>query len=126
LPGGDIGGDSFDAWHSNLQRQYDWLPAEVVARLADAYGTRVHLLLQGCRSVADMGEHFGAGLYQREVEFLFEHEWARSAEDVLWRRSKLGLCLNAEQAEALDWFVRRQVAALQSTPCLDAPLRRAG
>jgi glycerol-3-phosphate dehydrogenase len=73
-----------------------------------------------------MGEHFGAGLYQREVEYMLTEEWARSAEDVLWRRSKLGLCFSGEQAEALDWFVRRQVAALQSTHCVDAPLRRAG
>jgi glycerol-3-phosphate dehydrogenase len=126
LPGGDIGSDSFEVWQSAVQRQYDWLPAEVLARLGDAYGTRVHLLLSGCRSVADMGEHFGAGLYQREVEFLIAQEWARSAEDVLWRRSKLGLRLSADQVEALDWFVRRHVAALQTSRSADAPLRRAG
>jgi glycerol-3-phosphate dehydrogenase len=126
LPGGDIGSDSFEAWQSDVQQKYDWLPAPLVARLADAYGTRVHALLQGCHGVADIGEHFGAGLYQREVEYMLTEEWARSAEDVLWRRSKLGLCFSGEQAEALDWFVRRQVAALQSTHCVDAPLRRAG
>jgi glycerol-3-phosphate dehydrogenase len=109
-----------------VQRQYGWLSAEVVARLGDAYGTRLDLLLSGCRSVADMGEHFGAGLYQREVEFMIAQEWARSAEDVLWRRSKLGLRLNAEQVEALDWFVRRSVAVLQTSRSAAAPLRRAG
>lgn len=126
LPGGDIGSDSFEAWQSAVQRQYDWLPAQLVARLADAYGTRVHALLQGCHGIADLGEHFGAGLYQCEVEYMLREEWALSAEDVLWRRSKLGLHLSAEQAEALDWFVRRRVAALHRAHPVDAPLRRAG
>jgi glycerol-3-phosphate dehydrogenase len=121
LPGGDIGSESFDAWQSALQQQYGWLPVDVVTRLGDAYGTRVHRLLQDCQSAADLGTHFGAGLYQREVQFLIEHEWARSAEDVLWRRSKLGLRLSGEQSEALDRFVRARVEGLH----LDcAPLRR--
>ena len=126
LPGGDLGSASFDAWQSEVLRQYDWLPAQLVARLTDAYGTRVHALLQGCHGVADLGEHFGAGLYRREVEYMLTEEWARSADDVLWRRSKLGLRFSAEQAEALDWFVRRQVAALLSTHLGETPLRRAG
>lgn len=126
LPGGDIGSDGFDAWQHEVQRQYDWLPAALVARLTDAYGTRVHALLQGCHGLGDMGEHFGAGLYQREVEYMLREEWARSAEDVLWRRSKLGLRFSAEQADALDGFVRRQIAALLSTHAVDEPLRRTG
>jgi glycerol-3-phosphate dehydrogenase len=130
LPGGDIGGESFADWQSGLCGQYSWLPAEITARLGDAYGTRVHLLLQHCQCMADLGAHFGAGLYQREVEYLLEHEWARSAEDVLWRRSKLGLRLTARQVEALDQFVRDKLAALFGPQVSgagdDAPLRRVG
>ena len=126
LPVGDIGSDDFQAWQREVQRQYDWLPRELVARLADAYGTRVHALLQGCQGIADMGQHFGAGLYQREVEYLLEEEWARSAEDVLWRRSKLGLRFSPEQAQALEAFVREQLVALRGAAGTHAPLRRTG
>jgi glycerol-3-phosphate dehydrogenase len=87
----------------------------------------VHTLLQDCHALSDLGLDFGAGLHQREVEFLLEHEWARSAEDVLWRRSKLGLRLNAGQVRTLDQFVRERVVALHSNPNVDhAPLRQAG
>ncbi|MFT3924408.1 MAG: glycerol-3-phosphate dehydrogenase [Myxococcales bacterium] len=116
LPGGDIGGDDFGDWLTSLKRQYGWLPDDLAARLGNAYGTRVHALLQGCHALADLGKHFGAGLYQREVEFLLEQEWARSAEDVLWRRSKLGLRVSAEDIQALDRFVREKLAAPLSSP----------
>jgi glycerol-3-phosphate dehydrogenase len=118
LPGGDIASDDFVAWREQLQTQYTWLPAPITARLADAYGSRVHQLLAHCHSMAELGAHFGGGLYQREVEFLIEQEWAHSAEDILWRRSKLGLRLNAEQVQALDEFVRVTLAGV--------PLRAAG
>jgi glycerol-3-phosphate dehydrogenase len=127
LPGGDIGSASFDDWQEGLSQQYNWLSADITTRLGNAYGSRVHTLLQHCYAVSDLGEHFGAGLYQREVEFLLQQEWARSAEDILWRRSKLGLLLNAGQIEALDQFVRQSVMALASNLSADrAPLRQAG
>lgn len=64
--------------------------------------------------MADLGTHFGRGLHQREVEFLMEREWARSADDILWCRSKLGLRLSAAQVQALDRFVRDKLANLRS------------
>ncbi len=115
LPGGDIGSDDFVAWREQLQTQYAWLPAPITARLGDAYGSRVHQLLAHYRSMADLGAHFGGDLYQREVEFLIEQEWARSAQDILWRRSKLGLRLNVEQAQALDRFVASKLANKQAS-----------
>jgi glycerol-3-phosphate dehydrogenase len=102
------------------------LPAELSARLGDAYGSRVHTLLEHCFSMADLGAHFGGGLYQREVEFLMEREWARSADDILWRRSKLGLRLNAGQVQALDSFVRERLAGLLAANGDAAALRAAG
>ncbi|HTU64076.1 MAG TPA: glycerol-3-phosphate dehydrogenase, partial [Polyangiales bacterium] len=108
LPGGDIGSDDFGAWRAQLESQYAWLPAQITARLADAYGSRIHQLLAHCQSMADLGAHFGSGLYQREVEFLIAQEWAESAEDILWRRSKLGLRMNAAQVQALARFVREK------------------
>jgi glycerol-3-phosphate dehydrogenase len=121
LPGGDIDGD-FVEWRAGLEAQYAWLPRELTARLADAYGSRVHALLEACDSLADLGKHFGGGLYQHEVEFLIEREWARSAEDILWRRSKLGLRLNAEQVHAVARFVRQRLAdAPAAHPLVPSP-----
>ena len=76
-------------------------PEAWLARLARTYGTRAEQLLQGVRSLADLGEHFGAGLYAHEVDYLAEHEWARSAEDVLFRRTKLGLHVEGESPARL-------------------------
>jgi glycerol-3-phosphate dehydrogenase len=126
LPGGDIGGD-LAAWCEQLEGQYAWLPAQITARLGDAYGSRVHQLLAHCRSMADLGAHFGGGLYQREVQFLIEHEWARSADDILWRRSKLGMRLDPAQVQELQRFVREKVASLTDRArSADTPLRPTG
>ena len=103
LPGGDIG--DFNEFLASLQLRNPWLPARMAKRLARAYGGRVNDMLRGAGSLSGLGQHFGADLYQREVEFLVAQEWARSAEDILWRRSKLGLHLNADQVAAFDnWF----------------------
>ncbi len=116
LPGGDIGSDDFEHWLESLRSRYGWLPSELAVRLGNAYGSRVEALLTGCQSLADLGLHFGAGLYQREVEFLIAQEWARSADDIVWRRSKLGLRLSAEQIQTLDRFVRERLTTLLASP----------
>ncbi|MCP6536524.1 glycerol-3-phosphate dehydrogenase, partial [Klebsiella pneumoniae] len=74
-------------------------------RLARAYGRRAWRLLGEAKSMADLGQAFGAGLTAREVDYLREVEWARTAEDVLWRRSKLGLRLTADHASALSNYM---------------------
>ena len=110
LPGGDVFGKipqnrsvlEFDQFVNRLQRQYAWLAPKVVARYARAYGTRIHTLLAQCTRLADMGEELAAGLYAAEVEYLRKHEWAASAKDILWRRSKLGLHLPSDTAVKLD------------------------
>lgn len=105
LPGGDIGETEYPVWVALVQHQYEWLDAGLCRRLCDAYGTRIHLLLNGCHQSADLGQHFGAGLYQREVEYLVNHEWANTAADIIWRRSKLGLRLTPHQVTKLDAFL---------------------
>ena len=62
-----------------------------------SYGTQLEGILEGCASIEDLGEHFGAGLTATEVNHLLQREWALTSEDILWRRSKLGLRLPAEQ-----------------------------
>ena len=106
LPGSDWG-DAAQAC-SRLLALAPWLPADIARRWAEAYGSRSLALLEGAQSMADLGDAFGAGLHAREVAFLCEHEWARSAEDVLWRRSKLGLRLDTAQVARLqEWIDRR-------------------
>ena len=80
-------------------------------RLARAYGTRASILLEGSRKAADLGKRFGADLCEREVLYLMDHEWAVTAADVVWRRSKLGLRLTREEIAALDsWMAARRAA----------------
>jgi len=103
LPGGDF--DRQANLCQTLQQQYPWLPSQIVKRYVRSYGTLSHQILAGCDSLEQLGEHFGAGLYQREVEYLIRDEWALDLKDILWRRTKLGLSLSSEQrarlAEAL-------------------------
>jgi len=99
LPGGDIAGADFEAYLADARRRHGWAPEALMTRWVRNYGTRVDALLEGCASVPDLGEDFGAGLYEAELRYLFYNEWATTAEDVLWRRSKLGLRLTGPQTE---------------------------
>ena len=92
----------FDDWIEQQGQRYPWLPPALLHRYARAYGSRLHTLLTHCASLADLGEAVLPGLHVREIEYLRRHEWARSAEDILWRRSKLGLRLPASAAATLD------------------------
>jgi glycerol-3-phosphate dehydrogenase len=105
LPGGDIPDMDLEGYSADLRRTHPGLPAELLARLAATYGTRGERLLESIRSVGELGEHFGAGLYQREVDYLVAHEWARTAEDVLFRRTKLGLHLPSDAADRLNAYL---------------------
>lgn len=105
LPGGEMPVNDFATFCSVTQQQYAWLEHATVQRLCHSYGTRIEQLLGDARSLADLGTHFGGGLYEAELIYLKEFEWAWSAEDVLWRRSKLGLLLDANEQQAVDsWF----------------------
>lgn len=105
LPGGDFSVTGFDSLVEALSATHPWLQEETVARLVRAYGTNAREILTGTKSFADLGRHFGADLYEREVRYLMRAEWAQRAEDVLWRRSKLGLRLSEAEQQALDGFM---------------------
>lgn len=94
LPGGDIENADFDGFFIGLTREFPWMEREALHRLARAYGTRVRRLIGDARSMADMGEDYGAGLTDREIDYLKREEFAVSADDILWRRSKLELHLS--------------------------------
>jgi glycerol-3-phosphate dehydrogenase len=108
LPGGDFPVQGFDALVTDLGGRHPYLSADHAMRLARAYGTRAFVLLEGARSLGDLGRSFGADLTEREVGFLMDQEWAETAADVAWRRSKLGLRLTATELAELDnWMTAR-------------------
>ncbi|MEL7259692.1 MAG: glycerol-3-phosphate dehydrogenase C-terminal domain-containing protein, partial [Pseudomonadota bacterium] len=102
LPGGDFPVDGFDSLVDGLQTEYTFLSERWAKRLVRAYGTEARGLLEGAKSKDDLGANFGSDLVQREVEWLIHKEYARTAEDVVWRRSKLGLRLTRQQIRTLD------------------------
>jgi glycerol-3-phosphate dehydrogenase len=112
LPGGDLPQGSLAVLLRALERRYPWLPAPLRRRYAHAYGTRVERVLSGAAAPADLGEELLPLLYEREVEYLRREEFAHSAEDILWRRSKLGLHLLRRDTRPLErWLAADTVAA---------------
>jgi glycerol-3-phosphate dehydrogenase len=73
--------------------------------LARLYGTRAEQILNGALSHADLGRHFGADLYEAEIRYLVDHEWAVTSDDILWRRTKRGLLGSAIAIADLDTFL---------------------
>ena len=102
LPGGDLPQGSFAVFLRTLARRYPWLPARLRWRYAHAYGTRVERVLGAAAAPADLGRELLPQLYEREVAYLCREEFARSTEDILWRRSKLGLHLLQADLSPLD------------------------
>ena len=84
---------------------YPFLPHALARHLARHYGTAARTILDGAACLDDLGRQFGAGLTEREVRYLMTTEWARCAEDVLWRRTKLGLRISTDDAADLDAFM---------------------
>jgi glycerol-3-phosphate dehydrogenase len=120
LPGGDLDVSAIAALSAELVRNYRFLSDVHASRLAHAYGTRATKLLGNAKSLADLGQAFGATLTESEVRYLMSSEWARTAEDVVWRRSKLGLRLSAAEIVALDdWMAAHRAST-------ERPLREAG
>jgi glycerol-3-phosphate dehydrogenase len=106
LPGGDFPVDGVAELISQLKAGYPFLDDRWAKRLVRAYGTDAKVLLGDARAAGDLGQDFGATLTEREVRWLMNHEYARRAEDIVWRRNKLGLRLSTEQIAALnDWMI---------------------
>src|SRR5690606_10602610 len=101
LPGGDFPRGDFDHFLAGVRRRWPFLSPALAYRLARAYGTRISALLGDARHMDDLGRNFGAGLTSAELEYLQAHEWARTAEDVLWRRTKVGLHMTQQQRDEL-------------------------
>lgn len=111
LPGGDFPVEGVQNLIDDLRCRYPFLDAFWARRLIRAYGTEAVTILGAARDRADLGRDFGATLHESEVRWLIDQEFARSAEDILWRRSKLGLRLSADQAAALSRWIESELKA---------------
>lgn len=116
LPGGDMPHADFDSFLEQVKARWTWLPQALRKHYARLYGTRIDKLIGHANALGDLGRHFGGQLYEAEVRYLVENEWAQQAEDVLWRRTKHKLHLNDAQQQAfIQWF--------NATFAAPAPLR---
>ena len=104
LPGGDFKDQA--TLQAQLNSNYPWLPIELCARYVRSYGTLIYQILSDAKVLTDLGQHFGAGLYALEVDYLVTHEWACNVDDILWRRSKLGLWFNGTQKADLAEYLK--------------------
>jgi glycerol-3-phosphate dehydrogenase len=111
LPGGDIANGDFDGLVEGLAQRYPDLDRNWLARVARRHGTRAAALIGDAKTMVDLGQDFGGGLYAREVDWLRREEWAVTAEDILWRRTKLGLHAPKEAAAQLAAYLGQAAPA---------------
>ncbi len=105
MPGGDFDPADFDREVTKLGTTCPFLTKEHATRLMRTYGTRARDMINDLKEPSDMGECFGSNLYEFEVKYLIRHEWAQTAEDVLWRRTNTGLVLSSREVESLrNWM----------------------
>ncbi len=112
LPGGDMEHADYEAFRNRMKQDYPWMPRELRRHYGRLYGTRIDRIVAGAASLDGLGRHFGGNLYEAEVSYLVNHEWAQTAEDILWRRTKHRLHLtDDEQAAFAAWFEDQRKAA---------------
>ena len=114
LPGGDFPDGGLPAYLAQMQRRWPFLPLPQLQRMVHAYGTRLARMLEGVASSEAMGQDFGGGLTQIEVDYLMRHEWAASCEDLYWRHTKTGLYASAADVQRLADYLRSAYPARAS------------
>jgi len=122
FPGGDFGSQGKGGYQESLIHKFPWLPKVQIERYVQQYGSRTDDLLGSVTCMEDLGRLIGADLYVREVEFLILTEWAQTAEDIIWRRSKVGLKLTEDEIQEL----RSHIANFSANEGIDvsAPVGR--
>ncbi|MGI9484241.1 MAG: glycerol-3-phosphate dehydrogenase [Hyphomicrobiales bacterium] len=119
LPGGDFRATRFDELKERYEHDFPFIAREHIERLLRNHGTRTRLVLGDAQNKKAMGRHFGAGLYQTEVDYFMRSEWALDAEDILYRRTKLGLLLTDKQKSSLDAYMKEYQKAAKVTESAD-------
>lgn len=105
LPGGDIPNGNIDDLIFKLRRDYSWMDKNMIVDYVTKYGSNIYKVLNGKKSIESLGQHFGGTLYECEVNYLQQYEWAMTSDDILWRRTKHGLHMTAEQIQALKTYL---------------------
>lgn len=120
LPGGDLPRGDFEAFVGELRQHHPWLSEPLARRYAGSYGTRVRHIVGEARALQELGEQLAPGLYEAEARYLVRHEWARAAQDILWRRSKLGLAAGPRDVERLQAWLASDAIREETTRDLSA------
>lgn len=110
LPGGNFAPEKFNQVVEQLQSDFSFLDIKIAYRLIRTYGKQAFIMLDGTKELKGLGICFGSNLFEKEVRYLMTHEWARTAEDVLWRRTNMGLFLSREEMDKLDNWMRLQIS----------------
>lgn len=110
LPGGEMPDADFARFLKAFEARHSFLPHDLAERYARAYGVRADVMLDGIGSMDALGVPLAPGLYEAEASYLIEHEWARTADDILWRRTKLGLHASADDIARLDAWIAARAA----------------
>lgn len=105
LPGAQWNGMDYNRYLDYARQHYAWMDDDLLSRLLATYGTRAERIVSSCHSMADLGESFGHGLHQREVDYLLTEEWADNSDDILWRRTRLGLQFSDSSRERLNAYI---------------------
>ena len=112
LAGGDIENADYELFRNKMKTDYPWMPRELRRHYGRLYGTRIAQIVGDAKDLDGLGRHFGGCLYEAEVNYLVRNEWAQTAEDIIWRRTKHRLHLTeTEQAAFAEWFDRARVEA---------------
>jgi glycerol-3-phosphate dehydrogenase len=109
--------DDFERFVDAVRTKYPWLEFNLARRLARAYGARVADVIGDAQSMDDMGEAIAPGLHERELHYLRDEEWACSGDDVLWRRSKLGLHFTQAERDQVSSWMRAHARLKEEAPC---------
>ncbi len=102
LAGGGLGGKSFDEFLLAKKREYPWLPQGLLYRYARSYGSRMDIFLGKATGVFDLGIHYGDQVFGAEIDYLIKYEWVTSVDDIIWRRSKLGLSISEDTIRNIE------------------------
>ena len=116
MPGGSFKAEENDTLIAKITNDYPFLNQKIATRLLHTYGMRTFKFMDGATSIDDMGEDFSgdtdAGLFAREIDYLIDTEWVRDADDVLWRRSKLGIKIKGKAVTRLQTYIEKRRAPL--------------
>ena len=114
LPGAGLNAEDYMIYQKETRQIYAWLDEKILDHYLQTYGTRSSLILNGCECLNDLGEHFMGTLYQCEVDYLMNEEWATTEDDVLWRRSKLGLEFHQKNSDSLTQYMKKHASGINS------------